>query len=499
MGMISGNELFGKTLKMAGIDTLWYITGAPMGDMARACIKEGIRGVDVRHEQAAAMAAHAWARLTRQPGACSAASGPGMTNLITGISNAFSDAAPLIAMGGASSTFLFNAGDFQELDQLAMMKPTTKWADRILDTNRIPEFLGLAYTRAMTGCRGPVYLDVPGDVVYGNVDEDKVRYPTFIKDIPRPMADPAEVRKAAELLRRAERPVLVTGSGVHWSDAGAAMERFVNKTGIPFYTTPISRGSVPEDNPRSFLAARNTAFREADVILVVGTRFNFIIGFGKAPRFNADAKVINANIDPTTINHNRGTDAALIGDARMIFDQLTDELSGMERLEDTPWINRLRQKDRENSEKMDPLLNSNQTPIHPLRLCKEVRDFLDRDAILVVDGHVTLNFARQSIPTHASGHRLNAGPFGTMGVAVPFGMGAKVAKPDTQVLVLSGDGSFGFNGLEYDTCVRHNIPLVTVVVNNGGWAGGPGPGEELRLGQHLGYSDYHKIAEIFGA
>lgn len=499
MSTITGNELIAKSLKQADIDTFFYITGAPMSDMARMCLKEGLNGIDVRHEQAAAMAAHAWTRLTRKPGVCSAASGPGMTNLITGISNAYSDAAPMIAMGGASSTFLFQAGDFQELDQLAMMKPTTKWAERVLQTYRIPEMIGLAHQKSLTGCPGPTYLDMPGDVLYGNVDEEKVHYPNFLTEIPRPQANPADIRRAADLLRRAERPVLVTGNGVHWSDAGEAMRRFVDQTGIPFYTTPISRGVVPEDHQLCFLAARNTAFREADVVLVVGTRFNFIIGFGQAPRFSADAKFIVGNIDPEELNHNRAADVGLVGDARMIFEQLTDELSDLKRDDSSAWIQRLRQKDRESTEKMDPLLNSTQTPIHPMRLCKEVREFLDRDAVVVVDGHVILNIARQSIPTYVSGHRLNAGPFGTMGVAIPFGLGAKVAKPDTQVCVLTGDGSFGFNGMEIDTCVRHNIPLVIVVMNNGGWAGGPGPGEELRKGVHLGFSDYHKIAEVFGA
>src|SRR5262245_24975555 len=215
---VNGNKVAARTLKALGADTLFWLSRAPMGDFARACLDEGLTGVDVRHEQAAAMAAHAYARLTGKPGLCSAASGPGMTNLITGIANAYADAAPLIAFGGASSTFLFNSGDFQELDQLPMMKTATKWADRLIHTHRIPETLALAYRTARTGKPGPVYLDVPGNVIYGELDERAVKYPARFEDIPRPLANPADVRRAVELLARAERPVVIAGSGVLWSE-----------------------------------------------------------------------------------------------------------------------------------------------------------------------------------------------------------------------------------------------------------------------------------------
>lgn len=496
---VNGNTVAARTLRALGADSLFWLSGAPMGDFARACLDEGLRGVDVRHEQAAAMAAHAYARLTRKPGLCSAASGPGMTNLITGMANAYSDAAPVIAFGGASSTFLFNSGDFQELDQLPMMKPATKWADRLIHTHRIPETIALAYRLARTGKPGPVYLDVPGNVIYGELDERTVQYPERFGDIPRPLANPADVRRAIDVLAAAERPIVIAGSGVLWSEAWDELRVFVETTGIPFFTTPIARGLLPEDHPLSFLAARNQAFREADAVLVVGTRLNFIIGYGESPRFRADARFILVNIDPGE-ERNRRVDVAVIGDARMALGQLTDEASGRVSLaSDCAWIDGLRAKDRANAEKAEALMNSDAEPIHPLRLCKEIRDFLDRDAILSVDGHQTLNFARQTIPTHSPGHRLNAGPFGCMGVAIPFALGAKAARPDKQVMALSGDGSFGFNGFEIDTAVRHGLPFVTVVLNNGGWTGGPNPGERWVPGRDLGFQHYDRIGEAMGA
>jgi acetolactate synthase-1/2/3 large subunit len=253
---------------------------------------------------------------------------------------------------------------------------------------------------------------------------------------------------------------------------------------------------IAEDHPLSFLGARNQAWKEADVVLIVGTRLNFVIGFGLPPRFAEGVKIIQVDISDEEIGRNRPVDIGIVGDAKMVLRQLiTEGRDAFHGRKELPWVGTLRGYEKRSQEKAQALLNSDQTPIHPLRLCKEVRDFMDRDAIIVVDGHETLNFARQSIPTHTPGHRVNAGPNGCMGVAVPFGLGAKVAKPNTQVIVLSGDGSFGMNGMEIDTMMRHNIPALIVVSNNGGWAALGG----MKAGRDLGFSRYDKMAEVFGA
>jgi acetolactate synthase-1/2/3 large subunit len=271
------------------------------------------------------------------------------------------------------------------------------------------------------------------------------------------------------------------------------LKEFVELSGIPFYTTPQGRGVIAEDHPLSFLGARNFAWKEADVVLVVGTRLNFIVGFGLPPRWAKDVKIIQIDISDEEIGRNRAVDVGIVGDARVVLRQLIDEAGGKFPA-NQEWSEALRSQDTRAQEKSVAVMNSNARPIHPLRLCKEVRDFMDRDAIIVVDGHEILNFARQSIPTHVAGHRVNAGPNGCMGVAVPFGLGAKVAKPNTQVIVLSGDGSFGMNGMEIDTMVRHKIPALIVISNNGGWAGIGG----MDAGRDLGYSRYDKMAEVFG-
>jgi len=496
MAKTNGNDLVVKALKDEGVDTVFYLTGGPMVDVAARCIEIGFRSVDVRHEQAAAMAAHSYSRVIGKPGVCFAASGPGATNLITGVGNAFLDAVPVVALGGASAVSQAGMGSFQEMDQVGMFKPITKWAERVYDTRRIPELINKAFRMATGGQPGPVYLDLPGDVLYKSVEDSEVLFPKKPHAVARVSGEPALVKQAISLLKQAQRPIVLTGTGILWSGAMGELKEFVELSGIPFYTTPQGRGVIEEDHRLSFLGARNQAWKEADVVLILGTRLNFIIGFGLPPRFAEGVKIVQVDISDEEIGRNRPVDVGIVGDAKVVLRQLiTEGRDAFHGRKELPWIDTLRGYEKRAQEKPLALLNSDQMPIHPLRLCKEVRDFMDRDAIIVVDGHETLNFARQSIPTHSPGHRVNAGPNGCMGVAVPFGLGAKVAKPNTQVIVLSGDGSFGMNGMEIDTMVRHNIPALIVISNNGGWAGAG----VMNAGRDLGFSRYDKMAEVFGA
>jgi thiamine pyrophosphate-dependent acetolactate synthase large subunit-like protein len=497
MTMLTGSDILARSLVSQGMDTLFYIMGGPMIETEAAIIQLGARAVDTRHEQAASLMAHAYSRVTRKPGVCMGASGPGATNLVTGVANAFVDAAPMIAVGGSSPRVLYETEAFQEIDQLAVFKPITKWATRVYDAKRIPEMVAMAYRQATTGKPGPVYIDMPGDVLGDTVDESTIAYPKPWAPAPRTLGDPGAVSEAIALLAKAERPLILGGSGVWWSDAAAAFQAFVEATGIPFYTTPISRGTVAEDHELAFLNARAKAFSEVDVLLAVGTRFNFVIQFGRPPRFAADAKVIHVDVNPTELNHNRQADVPIAGDARAVLEQLTKEARGkIDPSRYARWISKLRVLDTEKASEMDKQMSSEDTPIHPLRLCKEVRDFLKRDAILVVDGQEILNYGRQSIPTYVPGHRLNSGAFGCMGVGLPFGVGAKIARPNTQVVVLHGDGSFGINAMEIDTAVRHKVPVLCVISNNGGWTADP---KQDKPGRNLGYSRYDKMAQDLGA
>ncbi len=497
MGTLRGEQIIAECFKREGVDTIFFMMGGPTGGTAAACLELGMQGIYVRHEQAAAMMAHAYARMTGKPGICIAPMGPGVANLVTGLGNAWADASPVIAIGGSAPMRGWTLDTFQEMDQVPMMKPIVKAAYRVDLGYRIPEYISIAFREAMDGKKGPVYLDLPGDILGGKIEDDKINWvKKGYRTDARPAGDPKLVKQAIKVLQEAKKPIVVTGSGVLWANAEQELKKFVETTGIPFYTTPQGRGVVAEDHQRAFPAARSYAFREADAVLVIGARANSMLSFLRAPRFAENARFINVNVDGREIGHNRGVEVGIVGDAKMVLQQLTEEAAGkFKGGEETEWVSQLAARHRSSQERQAPLLHSDKVPIHPLRLCKEVRDVITRDTILVVDGHETLNFARQSIPIYESGCSINAGPHGCMGVGIPFGIGAKVARPDRPVVVLSGDGAFGWNGMEMDTAIRHKLPIVVVICNNGGFTSRKTGGN---VGRDLGYQRYDKMTEALG-
>ena len=499
MALVNGSYLIARTLKEEGVDTLFYLMGGPNFDIVMAAQDLGIKTVDFRHEQAAAFAAHAYARVTGKPGVCTAASGPGTLNLLTGVYTASIDCAPMVVLGGASAVHVIGREDFQEVDQVSIMQPLCKYSHRPTMAARYPEIVSTAYRQALSGRPGPVYIDCGGDVLYEEIEEDEAVKPTRAVKRSRPAAEADAVREAVDMLAGAERPIIVAGGGVFFSGGASELERLVDVTNIPFYTAPMSRGLVPEDHAVSFQGARSMAMREADVVLVAGTRLNWMLQFGQ--RMSEQAKIIQIDIDAGEIGHNRSVDLGIVGDAKAVLSQLADEAedqtSRFAGALESPWVVHLSEDEERRANQVAPLLNSDQAPIHPLRLCKEIREFLDRDAILCVDGNEILHFGRQSIPSYVPGHRLNSGVTGTMGVGLPYGIGAKLAKPDKQVLVLHGDGSMGMNAMEIDTAVRYDLPVVTVISNNAGWtARSP---NKRKPGRELGFTAFHEMAQALGA
>lgn len=495
---ITGAQLVAKALARQGVDTFFFVMGAPMTVAEGACISADMRGIDVRHEQAAAMMAHAYSRVSNRPGVCMACSGPGALNFGTGLANALVDCSPVVALGGSSPINEYGRGAFQEFDQLAAMRPLVKWAERVYETRRIPEVIDLAFRNALSGKPGPVYLDLPGDVLIGSVEETDVVWPALPPDgyRGRPLGDLQLIERAVAAIAEAERPVVISGSGVLWSDAAGALQAWVDQTGMPFYTTPQGRGVVPEDHPLSYPVARSTALREADVVLVVGTRLNYVFGHGQPPRFHPKVRLIRVDIDPGELAASPQVEIGIVGDARAVLEQLAQAAgSRVTKARYAGWRDRLAGIDKAKVPAFEEQMATDQTPIHPLRLCKEIRDFLPRDAILAVDGQEILNYGRQSIPTYVPRHRLNSGPFGTMGVGLPFGLGAKAAKPDAMVVVLHGDGSFGLNGMELDTAVRHKLPVLVVISLNGGWTADP---KREKAGRELGYTRFDELAKALG-
>ncbi len=499
MGKVIGSYLISRTLKEEGVDTLFYLMGGPNFDIVMAAEDQGIRCIDFRHEQAAAFAAHAYARVTGKPGVCTAASGPGTLNLLTGVYTAAIDCAPMVILGGAGPVHEIGREAFQEVDQVGIMEPMMKWVHQTTHAARYPEVVSMAFRKATTGRPGPVYIDCGADVLYEEIDEEDAITPWRAERRSRPAAEADVVRETIDMLAAAERPMIFAGGGAFFSGAADELTEFVDLTSTPFYTAPMSRGLVAEDHAVSFQAARSTAMRETDLVLVVGTRLNWMVQYGH--RFNRDAKVIQIDIDAAELGHNHDIDLGIVGDAKAVMSQLIEEARNREadwagRIE-SDWILRLSEVEDQRAAQGAALLNSDQTPMHPVRLCKEIREFLDRDAIVSVDGNEILHIGRQTIPTFEPGHRLNSGVTGTMGVGLPYGIGAKVAKPDKQVLVLHGDGSMGMNAMELDTCVRHNIPVVTVISNNAGWTARTP--DRRKPGRELGFTNFDGMARELGA
>jgi thiamine pyrophosphate-dependent acetolactate synthase large subunit-like protein len=497
MAQLAGNDILARCLKAQGVKDIFFIMGGPMLDAETACINEGIRLIDTRHEQGAAYMAQAYSRVTQGPGVCMAASGPATLNFSTGLANALIDCCPVVALSGSSPIGQFGRQVFQEIDQVKALEGCVKYADRVHNLKRMPQQVNFAFQKALNGKPGPVYLDFPGDVLYMTVDEGDVDWSYMGRPIvrARPYAEPKALNALVDAINAAKQPIIVSGSGVLWSHAWAEMQAFVEKAQIPFYTTPQGRGVVPDDHPLSYLTMRNDAFREADLIIILGTRTNYVIGHALPPRFSAAAKVARIEIDPEEMgNSARNIDIPVVGDCKSVLQQLCEAVDAKTADRFDGW-----RKTLADGEAKKRLRAGGNYPtdgdIHPLRLCEEIKNFMQREAILTVDGQEILNFGRQSIPTFVPGHRLNSGPFGTMGVGLPFAVGAKAAKPSAQVICLHGDGSFGQNAMELDTAVRHKLPLLCVISLNGGWTADP---ERNKPGRDLGYTRYDKMAEALG-
>jgi thiamine pyrophosphate-dependent acetolactate synthase large subunit-like protein len=508
MAQVEGSVLVAQSIQREGISTLFGLAGGPIQDIMGYAPHVGVRPIGVRHEQAATFAAAAYGYVKNQVGVAVLAAGPGVTNGVTGAHVAYDNCFPLLILGGSGPQRGRGTGTFQETENVPMFKGITKLAVQVDSIARIPEYMAMAFRKARTGRPGPVYLDLPSDVLQGAVEEEKVYWPSnYYTDAP-PLGNPAHVQRAAELLRRAERPLLIIGKGVRWSEPTAELRQLVESLGLPFLTSPMGRGFLPDDHPLNFAAARSTMMRDADVVLVVGSRLNWVFGFGR--QFPADAKIIHIDIEPEEIGANRGVEVGIVGDAKAVLQQLLAELAGhtaglAARAAAGPWLAALREQVEKNATTLAPLLEYAGTPIRTHRLLREVRDVFPRDTIYSVDGQLTLAAGRQVLLSYTPASRLNSGANGCMGVGVPFAIGAKLARPKVPVVSVNGDCAFGFNAMELETAVRCKLPIVFIVNNNSGIVAS---NLEARMGLPEGYTErvatyvpdirYDKILEAFG-
>jgi len=460
-----GGHLIAEVLQREGVSNLFTLSGGHIAPIYDGCVDAGIRIVDFRHEQSAAHAADGWARVTLQPGIAAVTAGPGVTDAVTGIANAMYANSPILVLSGKNPIFEFGMGSLQEMDQVRLVRSITKWAATCHDVRRLQDFVATAIRHAMSGRRGPAFLDVPLDIQFSPAPQD-AKAPERYRTDARPQGDPDLVKQAQRLLQDAERPIVFAGAGVRWSNAHEALAELARATKIPVFLNSLGRGCLPPDDPHCFSAARKFALGKADVVLALGVDWDFRLGFGQRG-FADGAKVVQVDVDGVHVGRNRPVDVGIVGDPGLVIGQLL--AAGVGNVEEPGWTAEVRGEEERLLNEAKAGMESDAVPIHPLRFAREIRDFLDRDAIVVGDGGDIVGIAASVIQARYPGHWLDPGPFGTLGVGPGFALAAKLAKPDKQVLIVYGDGSFGLNAMEYESAIRQKLPFVGVIGNDGAW------------------------------
>ncbi|HUR69972.1 MAG TPA: thiamine pyrophosphate-binding protein [Candidatus Thermoplasmatota archaeon] len=464
MAEYHGGRLVARALKREGVDTIFTLCGGHVMSIYDGCLDEGIRVVDVRHEQAAVMAADGMSRVTRNPGVAVVTAGPGVMNGVTGIANARAADSPVVCIGGQSDFVRFGQGALQEGPQVPVLAPLTKWSASCYEARLLPDFVHTAFREASAPRMGPAFLEVPWDILFAEADEGERAKPTRVDATTSAPAHALDA--AARLLADAQRPVVLAGANVWWSQGEAQLRAFAEAYGAPIYLNSLARGMLPRGHAGWLVHSRGKALADADVILDLGTPFDFRLNFGEG--LSKDAKVIHA--EPTAAQIGRHpADVALVGDLRVTLVELHARLRGRPMPDRSAWIERLRAHDHKKIGENTEGARSDQSPMHALRFLREVNDAIDDDTIVVGDGGNIVALAGKILEVAQPGHWLDPGPYGTLGVGLPFAMAAKLARPAKKVLVLSGDGAFGLNGMEIESCARQDIPIVCVVANDGAW------------------------------
>ena len=461
---LHGGRLVAKRLKAHGVTKLFTLSGGHLFSIYDGCREEGIDIVDVRHEQSAAFAAEGWAKATRQPGVCALTAGPGVTNGMSGMASALMNGSPILALGGRAPAARWGMGSLQEIDHIPFVAPLTKLARTAEATADIPALVDDALRTALEPPTGPTFIDFPMDQVFmeASVDAD---VPASLPDpTALPSADGDALDRAVELLRAAERPVVMAGTGLYWAHGENALRALCEELQIPVFLNGLARGCVPADHPMFFSRARGNGLKGADVALVVGVPMDFRLGFGGS--FGDETKLIVIGSSAPPGNHPREVAAELYGSVAGTLDALRSA-GGADR---SAWVNELRAAENEKRAAEQDDLTDDRSPLHPMRVYGELAQVIDRDTVVIGDGGDFVSFAGRMIDTYEPGCWMDPGPYGCLGAGPGAALAAKIAHPDRQVCLLLGDGAFGFAGMEFDTFVRHGIPVVGVMGNNGIWA-----------------------------
>ncbi len=496
-----GGLLVARRLKAHGVSKLFTLSGGHLFSIYDGCRDEGVDIVDVRHESSAAFAAEGWAKVTREPGVAALTAGPGVTNGMSALASAHKNNSPMLVLGGRAPQFRWGQGSLQEIDHVPFVAPLTKSARTATSTAEVPQLVDEALAATLSVPTGPAFLDLPLDVVF--MEADDTGGPATLPDpASLPAADGREIERVGALLGAAERPVIMAGTDLYWGHGEDALRELSEALGIPVFLNGLARGCLPADHPNFYSRARSAALKDADVALVMGVPMDFRLGFGGS--FGADTQLVQID----SANPGRMAPRELAGELYGGFPATLAALrqaavdAGGSPDRTTAWRKGLRETEDEKRAADQEQFTDDRAPLHPMRIYKELDDVLDRDAIVIGDGGDYVSFAGRVMNTYEPGCWLDPGPFGCLGSGPGYAMAAKLARPDKQVCLLLGDGAFGFSGMEFDTMVRHGLPVVAVVGNNGIWALEKHPMEFL-----YGYSvaaelipetRYDKVVEALG-
>ena len=463
---VHGGRLVAQRLRAAGVTKLFTLSGGHLFSIYDGCRLEGIELIDVRHEQTAAFAAEGWAKVTRSLGVCALTAGPGVTNGMSALASASLNSSPMLVLGGRAPQFRWGQGSLQEIDHVPFVRPLAKFACTALETGEIAAVVDDAVRAALAPPFGPAFVDFPLDAVFGSADNAADVGPP---SMPAPLEpDPLALERAAALLREAEHPVIMAGTGLYWGRGEDALKVLAEELRIPVFLNGLGRGCLSADHELFFSRARSVGLREADVALVIGVPLDFRLGFGAA--FAEDAAVIVIDVAEPVREHPRPVAAELYGSLDATLTALRSSASSPSVSSRATWAVSLRTIEDEKRQGERAELTDDRAPLHPMRIYGELASMLDRDAIVVGDGGDFVSYAGRVVDSYEPGCWLDPGPYGCLGSGPGYALAAKLAHPQRQVVLLMGDGAFGFAGMEFDTLARHGVAVVAIVGNNGIWA-----------------------------
>src|SRR5262245_25064151 len=504
---ISGGHLVAKALKNEGVEVIFTLCGGHIVDIYDGCLDEGIDIIDVRHEPVAAHAADGSARMTGRPGVAVVTAGPGTTDAVTGVANALRAESPFLLIGGQGALSQHKMGSLQDLPHVDMMAPITKFAATVPNTSRVADMVSMAFRECLNGAPGPSFLEIPRDILDAKVDASTARIPApgRYRASTRSAGDPDDVQRLADILVASERPCVLLGSQVWTCRAADAAHEFARTLNIPAYMNGAGRGTFAPGDPHHFSRTRRMAFDQADVIVIVGTPFDFRMGYGR--RLREDATVVQIDMDYRTVGKNRDISLGIVGDVGLILQSVTAAASGS--LDNgaasrKPWLEELRAAEEKAYAKLLPEFMSDAVPVNPYRVAYELNEFLTEDTIYIGDGGDVVTVSAQAVLPRGPGRWMDPGPLGTLGVGVPFSMAAKYVHPEREVLTYFGDGAFSMTGWDFETCVRFDVPFLGLVGNNSAM-------NQIRCGQIMKYGEergevgnrlgdvpYSKFAQMLG-